>query len=352
MKSRILGNLSLLLIIATALSCSTETFTEEPLKVSNAVYFDGICSTDCFTPNGYVKQIGEKTVNAGINTKEVSYAAYNTSTDFVVEVTYYVTEGNSKANATITIDIQGNEIKHEEITSGSTVSHSIPLPNDWSSCDLVNYNIRQVALGMPVEVSNTYGLIDICQSGEVYQIGDNAKGGIIAYIFQPEDPGYDPNYQHGLVIAPSDASYNYVWDYNGNQNLELITSTLSGIGTGFDNTQTIVNFLGNANFYSARYCDELTVNGYSDWFLPSQEELKKILPNAIELGMVYNNNPDPFIIDKSTTYWSSTENDFATAFIVGYEKGESPFSSGIEGIVIGISNKNFVAPKVRAVRYF
>lgn len=78
MNCRILGKFGFLLIIAVAFSCSKETFTEEPLKVSNAVYFDGFCSTDCFTPNGYVKKIGEKTVNAGINTKEVSYAAYNT----------------------------------------------------------------------------------------------------------------------------------------------------------------------------------------------------------------------------------------------------------------------------------
>lgn len=38
--------------------------------------------------------------------------------------------------------------------------------------------------------------------------GDNYNGGIVGYILQGGDPGYDPNVQHGLIVAPFDQSSN------------------------------------------------------------------------------------------------------------------------------------------------
>lgn len=333
-------------IMFTFYSCSKEVVEKqnELLEFSNLTYFDGICSTDCFTPNGYVKKIGEKTVNAGINTKEVSYTAYNTETDFILETTYHVTEGNSKAEATIILNINGIERKFEGVQSGTTVTHTIPLSNNWSKCDIITYGLRQVALGSPVEMDGTYGLVDICPSGNIYQIGDEAKGGIIGYILQPNDPGYDPNYQHGLVVSPTDLGSNINWDTDANFDLTNANSLV--YGSGFNNTQLIVETLGNDQAdYAAKYCDDLNIGGYSDWFLPSKNELEKILINANSIGNIYIAFSQPTYDSQylNNAYWTSSEYDKFNAIVLGIDRSNSLFSATLQ------KNYNML---VRAVRYF
>ena len=70
------------------------------------------------------------------------------------------------------------------------------------------------------------------------------------------------------------------------------------IGTGYQNTLDIVA-QGNTSSTAASMCSAYEANGFTDWFLPSKNEL-------IELG-----NQQAIIGDLSTSiwYWSSTEVD-------------------------------------------
>jgi hypothetical protein len=70
------------------------------------------------------------------------------------------------------------------------------------------------------------------------------------------------------------------------------------LGTGATNTAAIVVSCGEANI-AARICDNLVLNGYSDWFLPSIDELNLIYLNLYKqnLGGV------------SGDFWSSTQVD-------------------------------------------
>ena len=103
------------------------------------------------------------------------------------------------------------------------------------------------------------------EKGE-YNIGDTGPaGGLIFYV----NPNYKTDGWYYLEAAPSDQSTGILWDY-GRDVATGATATV--VGTGQANTQTIVKVLG-AGSYAAQLCNDLAQGGYSDWFLPSKDEL-------------------------------------------------------------------------------
>ena len=159
-------------------------------------------------------------------------------------------------------------------------------------------------------------------------IGQNYYGGKIAYILQSGDPGYDPNTPHGLVAATEDQSTGIQW-YNNND-YTTTGATGTAIGTGLSNTNTIITSQGaTSTSYAAGLARAHNGGGYTDWYLPSKDELNKLYLNRIAIGGFAGNY-----------YWSSTEYDFDYAwyqyFTVGYR---------------GNSAKNY-SNYVRAIRAF
>ena len=126
----------------------------------------------------------------------------------------------------------------------------------------------------------------------ILTVGQIYQDGILAYILQQGDPGYDANVQHGLIAAPYDQSTGIEWDNGSN-----IATGAAGIaiGTGNANTNTIVSIKG-AGSYAAKLCYDLVLGGYSDWYLPSKNELNKLFLNRVAIGGF-----------ATSPYWSSTE---------------------------------------------
>ena len=150
-------------------------------------------------------------------------------------------------------------------------------------------------------------------------------GGLIFYVKSSYSNGW-----RYLEAAPASTEWTgKEWGSYGT----FIGGTETGIGTGQSNTNTIVIWL---NSYSetdraAQVCDALVYGDYSDWFLPSKDELNLMRKNLYLAGVggFFGNY-----------YWSSSEGD-------AYGAWTQVFSYNIQGSY----DKNY-GRLVRAVRAF
>jgi len=130
--------------------------------------------------------------------------------------------------------------------------------------------------------------ISSCKKDElsIVKVGDQYGGGTVGYIFKVGDVGYDPNAKHGIIIQNGDltntGSLGCQW---GTFRSQLKTS----IGSGQFNTNLYIKNCTEPDI-AAKLCDNLVVGEFSDWFLPSREEIEIILFNGILPGQRYLNS--------------------------------------------------------------
>jgi hypothetical protein len=167
--------------------------------------------------------------------------------------------------------------------------------NSWSWA-AVRATVKDTGTG------TTVAKIDNVQGGShlIYSIGDTGPaGGIVFYV---TDGGL-----HGLEAAPVDQSATAPWGCFGK---DIAGAEGTTIGTGAQNTADILVDCAELGI-AARLADNYSLNGFNDWFLPSQDELNELyLQRAIVGGFT--------AIDG---YWSSSEEFSSSAWVQSFQNG-------------------------------
>lgn len=135
-----------------------------------------------------------------------------------------------------------------------------------------------------------------------FMVGQNYAGGIIIYV--------DGTGEHGLIAATEDQSTAAEWGCYGT----LVGASGVGIGTGQANTTAIVNGCSTSGI-AARLCNDLDLNGYTDWFLPSKDELLKMYQQKSWISNIADETSSP-------PYWSSTESAEFQAWLQYFYTGQ------------------------------
>jgi len=129
------------------------------------------------------------------------------------------------------------------------------------------------------------------------KIGDVFQGGIVFYT----------GATYCLISAQDDISSGIEWGCSGT----LINATGLTIGTGHDNTYQITTHCATRPI-SASLCSTLNLSGYTDWYLPSRDELSQ---------MYYYRNTIGRFTNDSVGYWSSSEIESTTARYIPFTTG-------------------------------
>lgn len=122
--------------------------------------------------------------------------------------------------------------------------------------------------------------------------------------------GLSPDGNVPMFAMPTDGPIS-TWNNDTNEwvvtGMGLCTASEASCTTGRANTTLLANSVDEGSPYGpAKYCEDLTAYGYSDWYLPSRNELKVVNTGLVAVTAANFVN----------TYWSSSENHSARAWYV------------------------------------
>jgi hypothetical protein len=213
------------------------------------------------------------------------------------------------------------------VDMGTTAFMSVPYSMNAANVDPTDELQNLSISGDTIFISNgNYVIIPGLTPIASVQIGDYRDGGIVFWV--------DTTGQHGLICDIQDLG-TAEWGCYGTV---IVGANGTAIGTGQQNTNDILVGCNQSSGIAAEICNNSIAQGFSDWFLPSKDELSQMYQNkAIIEASAISNGGSAFA---TYYYWSSSEFDF-------YNAWEQYFSDGYQSI-----NYKFSTYNIRAVRTF
>ncbi len=159
-----------------------------------------------------------------------------------------------------------------------------------------------------LRTSNTSG------NGFTHYIGEKFGGGVIFQLWKDSTGA-----EHGLVVALTDQSASQAWSN--------VTGTTIGSGAqsswdGLSNSNAIVAQSGHTSS-AAKLCLDLVSGVYSDWYLPSVDELSLLWQNRFYVNKSLSTIGGATLLS-SAYYWSSAETSNNSAWSFNYGSGNAP----------------------------
>jgi len=135
-------------------------------------------------------------------------------------------------------------------------------------------------------------------------VGDYYQGGIVFYELVSGDQGYVSGQRTVLIMSIEELADGGVRFNPNGTTVGPFSGLEQSIGYGLANTNIIVNeFQDASNDYAAELAQDYSYDGYSDWYLPSLDELAEIVAvkNTVFPAAVSNGGST----HNGSFYWSS-----------------------------------------------
>jgi hypothetical protein len=262
----------------------------------------------------------------------VTFANINATGDLVVGGDLTV-NGTTTTLNTETLEIEDNIIVLNSNVSGSPLTNagvevqrgtsdnvSIRWNETSDKWEITEDGSAYLEIGTTADISAAAltSLSDLPDVSTAYQIGATGPAGGIIFI-TPDTTGNSTGKY--FEAAPSASQVQRSWATGGNQSVAVSGADATAIGFGSQNTIDIVAQSGNVSATSAAaYASGYEYGGFSDWFLPSTDELQEL--HAVEYL-------DPGTIPGllGSNYWSSTEYSATQAEYQNLGDGGQAFSA-------------------------
>jgi hypothetical protein len=203
-----------------------------------------------------------------------------------------------------------------EIERGSSANVSLRWNETSDKWEITEDGSAYLEIGTTADISAAAltSLSDLPDVSTAYQIGATGPAGGIIFI-TPDTVGNSTGMY--FEAAPSASQVQRSWATGGNQSSAVSGADATAIGFGSQNTIDIVAQSGNVSATSAAaYASGYEYGGFSDWFLPSLDELQELYANEESVTGLLGSN-----------YWSSTEHSATQAKYENLGDGGQAFSA-------------------------